>query len=328
METVILLIIFVFSMIALIKGADWFLESAEKVGFAIGLSPFIVGITIVSLGTSFPELFTGIMAVVRGTPEIVVANAIGSNIANILLVVGLSALIAGRLTVSKSLIDLDLPLLAVGTTLLLVSIYPFFSANYSDALINRAEAIILIVGYLVYILYTAFHQSFPFTNKLKIANEVIENPKKRKLKATDFLFFILGIIFLMVGSNYLIESVVKLSNLHQIAVGVISIIAVAIGTTLPELFVSVKAARKGNSELALGNIFGSNIFNSLMVIGIPGIIGDLPLDKETFSVGIPFLVLATLLFVISGISRRIHAYEGAFYLLIYILFIVKIFNLF
>ncbi len=332
--TIILAFIFAVSVVGLVKGADWFLESSEKLGLALGLSPFIVGVTIVSLGTSFPELFTGIMAVLRGAPEIVTANAIGSNIANILLVVGFSALVGGKLVVTKSLIDLDLPLLAIGTVILLGVIQPFSEGQ--EAIITRPESIILVIGYIIYFIYTIFHD-YPETEKEDVKKlpsrkerreNLAEGEKSSGFTLNDGILLFIGVFLLAFGSNYLIDSVIKLSELHQIAMGVISIIAVAIGTTLPELFVCVKAAREGNSELALGNIFGSNIFNSFIVIGIPGIIGDLPLDVETYQVGIPFLLFATLLFVISGISRRVHSYEGAFYLLLYIIFIVKIFGIF
>ena len=335
METILLIFIFTVSVVGLVKGADWFLESSEKIGLALGLSPFIVGVTIVSLGTSFPELFTAVMATLQGAPEIVSANAIGSNIANILLVIGFSALFGGSLAVTKSLIDIDLPLLAIGTAVLLAVVYPFLGGG---VVVTRPEAIILVVAYVIYFIYTVTHEPPKPEEELK----TLPSRKDRRdhisskedqdirpnVKIQDIILLLIGVILLAFGSNYLIDSVIKLSQIHQIAVGVISIIAIAIGTTLPELFVSVKAAKEGNSELALGNIFGSNLFNSFMVIGIPGIISDIPLDTETFRIGIPFLILSTILFVISGISKKVHSYEGAFYLLLYLLFIIKIFGIF
>ena len=117
--TIVWIIVFIVSLAALVKGADWFLESSEKIGLAFGLSPFIIGVLIVGLGTSFPELASGISAILQNASEIVPANAIGSNISNILLIVGIAAIIGRRLTVTKSLIDLDIPLLALSTVLLL-----------------------------------------------------------------------------------------------------------------------------------------------------------------------------------------------------------------
>ena len=156
--------------------------------------------------------------------------------------------------------------------------------------------------------------------------EIKEKPSKLNFRI--FLFLILGIIGLAIGANYTIESVLKISEFLKISTALIAITAIAVGTSLPELVVSVRAAIKKKYEIALGNIFGSNVFNILIVAGIPALIKPLAIDNLTFLVGLPFLVIATLLFVISGISRRIHIWEGAMYLLIYILFIVKLLNLF
>ena len=133
---------------------------------------------------------------------------------------------------------------------------------------------------------------------------------------------------MFLGAKYLVESVINLSDMFNIGAGVIAITAIAIGTSLPELIVSVRAAVQRKSEIALGNIFGSNLFNMLVVIGLPGLFTTLPLDEKTFSIGLPVMAAATLLFVVSGISRRIHMWEGAFYLILYVFFIGKLFELF
>jgi cation:H+ antiporter len=138
----------------------------------------------------------------------------------------------------------------------------------------------------------------------------------------------IGIVGLAIGAKYLIDSIVALSAILNIATGVIAITAVAFGTSLPELIVSVKAAMRRQSEIALGNIFGSNIFNVLAVVGLPGMFGTIYLDEKTLMIGLPVLAIATLLFIISGISRRIHMQEGALFVLLYIMFVTKLFDLF
>ncbi|HBR80144.1 MAG: Na+/Ca+ antiporter, CaCA family [Candidatus Uhrbacteria bacterium GW2011_GWF2_44_350] len=311
------LIVFVVSLAALVKGADWFLSSAEKVGLAVGLSPFIVGVTIVGAGTSLPELFSSLAAVLSGASEIVAANAIGSNIANILLIVGISALVGRRLMVSKDLIDLDLPLLAISTVLLLGVVW--------DKQVTWPEAVLLLITYGIYLLYTILHKEDAEEGKKTKKEKILVRPK---FFAKDFVLLSVGILGLVFGAKYLIDSVIGLSEIFSIGTGVIAITAVAVGTSLPELLVSVKAVRKGKSEIALGNIFGSNIFNGLVVVGIPGLFKTLVLDEPTFMIGVPALALTTLLFVISGISRRIHIWEGAFFLMVYVLFLAKLFSLF
>jgi cation:H+ antiporter len=331
------ILIFILSLVLLVKSADWFVESSEKIGLALKISPFIIGVTIVAIGTSFPELASSIAAVLKGASEIVTANVIGSNIANILLIVGISAIAARTLIVKRSLIDLDAPLLATATGLFIFIMW--------DKEIVFGEGILLLLAFIVYLLYTIFQRReevltpelievLPGGMEIKVLPSRVERRRKEikekpsKLNFRIFLFLILGITGLAIGANYTIESVLKISDFLKISTALIAITAIAVGTSLPELAVSVQAALKKKHEIVLGNIFGSNVFNILIVAGIPALIKPLAIDNLTFLIGLPFLVIATLLFVITGISRRIHIWEGAMYLLIYILFIVKLLNLF
>lgn len=333
------ILVFILSLALMIKSADWLVESAEKIGLALKVAPFIIGITIISIGTSFPELASSIAAVFKGNDEIVAANVIGSNITNILLIVGLSALAARSLIIRRSLIDLDAPLLAVATALFIFIAW--------DGKIVFGEAVLLLLAFLVYLFYTIFQRKeeiitpeltevMPDGQKIKVLPSRIERRRVKtagklpQLNFKVFFFLILGIIGLIVGANYTIESILNISEFLDIPPVVIAITALALGTSLPELVVSVRAALKKKYEIALGNIFGSNVFNILIVAGIPALIRPLTIEKDsvTFLVGLPFLAAATLLFIISGISRRIHLWEGAMYLLFYLLFIIKICGLF
>jgi cation:H+ antiporter len=318
--------IFILSLIALVKGADLLIEKAEKISLATGLSPFIVGIIIVGQGTSFPELFFSLLSTLRGLNEVAIANAIGSNIVNILLIIGLSAILAKKLVVRRNLIDLDLPLLAASTGLILGILW--------DKKVTFNESLLLIISYLIYFFYTLIHKEetpeifevLPSRRERRKKIGPKEEIIRPKFEIKDFFLLILGFLFLYFGTEYLIKSLVNLSLFLKITTGVISLTAVAFGTSLPELITSVEAAYRKKTEIALGNIFGSNVFNSLMVIGLPGLFSTLFVDDKTFFVGLPTLVLTTILFVISGISRQIHIWEGSFYLLIYLLFLGKIFN--
>lgn len=333
-------LVFIVSLAFLVKGADWFVESAEKIGLALKVSPFIIGVTIIALGTSFPELASSLAAVFKNNTEIVAANVVGSNIANILLIVGLAA-IATRsfLAVKRSLIDIDLPLLA--------SITVLFGFILWDGKITRPEGVLLLLAFLIYLLYTIFQRSIkpektfagaqvpeelPAGEVFEVLPSRVDRRRAKKpvekLNSKIFFFLILGIICLTVGANFLIDSVMKLSEILQIGVSVIAIFAVAVGTSLPELVVSVRAATQKKYEIALGNIFGSNVFNVLIVIGIPALIKPLSVDNITLKIGFPFMVIATVLLVISGITRRISVWEGSMFLLIYILFVAMLFGWF
>ncbi|MDD3072360.1 MAG: calcium/sodium antiporter [Candidatus Pacebacteria bacterium] len=325
--------IFFLSVFVLVKGADFLISSAEKIGLSMGFSPFIIGVTIVGLGTSFPELITSFVAAFKGAQEIIVANAVGSNIVNILLVVGLSAIVGRKLVVTKSLIDIDLPLLAIGTVLFLGIVF--------DKEITIGESFLMVITYGGYLLYTAFHREedddkeeeefsgiLPSRQTRRKEKVSLKNEARPKVSYKDFLILFAGIVSLLLGAKYLIDSLVELSKILNIAPSIIAVTAVSLGTSLPELIVSVKAALKKKAELALGNIFGSNVFNMFIVVGLPGLFFSLTVEDQIYTIGIPTMALATLLFVISGISRKIHMWEGAFYLSLYVLFIAKLFNWF
>ena len=253
------------------------------------------------------------------------------------MIVGLSSVVARTLIVKKSLIDLDAPLLAA-TTVLFVFIM-------LDRKIVAWEGLLLLCAFVIYLLYTILSRgeekeleedAFRVTPEemVEILPSRVERRKEAKIKGKIvpcpvfdlrvFFFLILGMAGLAIGAYFTVESVIKLAELFQIPASFIAIIAVAIGTSLPELVVSVKAALAKKYEIALGNVFGSNIFNILLVVGIPSLIQPLVIDNLTFTIGLPFLVVATLLFIISGISRRIHIWEGMMYLLLYFLFITKL----
>lgn len=301
-------IIFFLSLAVLVKSADYFTKYSEKLGVALGIPQFIIGVTIVSIGTSLPELATSIIAVLQKDTTIVAGNAVGSNIANILLVVGLSAIFAGKMIVKRSLINLDAPLLAAVTALAIFVMW--------DRVVTFKEGILLVLCYLVYSLYSIYsHQR----------ND--SEAKRNKLELKVVLIVLASAVLVYIGAKYTIDSVLKISEILKINSSVIALSAVAVGTSLPEVLVSVVAARRGKYEMALGNVFGSNIFNIAMVIGIPSFISTLDISLDTFALAIPFLIAATVLYVISGISKKIHNWEGAMYLIIYVLFIGKLFGI-
>jgi len=314
------ILVFLVSLVVLIKSADWFTESAEKMGRALHISPFVIGVTIVSVGTSLPELTTGILGIFRGDTTIAIANAVGSNIANILLVVGISAIVAGTLKVSRSLIDIDLPLL-LGATFLVTMMM-------MDGDFVWQEGLIAIAFYVIYIIYTIRsseeQDKVPFVNWFRFKRKVT----KFKVSWPAFGWLGLGAVGVYFGADWTVRSILNIAQILDINSSAIVMSALAIGTSLPELVVSATAAVKGRYEVALGNVFGSNIFNLLVVIGIPSLFATLTVDAPTLRIGIPVLLAVTILYVFSGISQRIHKWEGFIYLFIYAIFLVKLFGIF
>lgn len=311
-EIILLIGVFVASMIVMLKGADLFLVSSETIGRIFGLSAFIIGAVIVGLGTSLPELAVALFALAEGEETIIISNAVGSNISNILLIIGVAAIVARRFTISKSLIDIDLPMLVASTVIFLAIVW--------NGRVDFGEALILIGSYTIYFLYTIFSRENTDNGN--------GNKNKEKISIKLIVMLIVSAAALIFGAKYLIYSVVHIANLFNIKSALISITAVAIGTSLPELIVSVKAALAGKSELAIGNIFGSNSFNILMVVGIPALFTKLEVDSVTLQVGVPIMAAATFLFLVSGISKRIHLWEGAMFIMLYVFFIGRLFNFF
>jgi len=244
-------------------------------------------------------------------------------------VIGVSAVVGGRLIITKNLIDLELPLLAISTVLFLGVVY--------DGVVTQLEAFFLILAYVIYLIYTVLNKGELEENfVVNIGHEIEKRIAKYREKwgfmfirpffvFKDYIILVSGALMLFVGAKYLIESVIFISGEIGIATSVISITAVAIGTSLPELLVSIKAVLKKKYETSVGNILGSNAFNALMVVGVPGVITTLTLDEKTLFIGVPVMAMATLLFIISGISRTIHNWEGMMYLVVYVFFIVKLF---
>lgn len=309
MSVSIWILVLIISLAVLVKSADYFTNFAEKLGAILRIPSFIIGVTVVSIGTSLPELITSVLAVFRDSPEIVMGNIIGSNIANILLIIGVSAVVAKILSVDRDLIDVDIPLMVGGTIVLVI-------VSLWDGVVTRAEGVMALLLFMAYMWYT-----------LKTHEE------ERSAPRTDakLLWIFAGLAAtgagIYAGADFTIRSVQQIALVLHINTSVIALTAVAIGTSLPELIVSVRAAMRGKSEIALGNIFGSNVFNGSFILGVSALIRPLPVTEEVLTVGIPFLVMATALFAFSGISKRVHRYEGLVYLITFVFFIGKLFDL-
>ncbi|MAZ40814.1 hypothetical protein CL654_01715 [bacterium] len=318
-------VVFIVALYVLVKGSDYFIHQAEIIGVSFKLSPFVIGILIIGIGTSLPELTTAIVAVIKGTTEIVTANAVGSNIANTLFILGLAAIITRNLTVQKNLIYLDLPLLTAVTLLFLgVAVDGnIILDNSIPSIVTRPEAIFLILTYFVYLGYSLFYKD-DYTKKI----DDLLNGREDHSDWRNWLLMLFGLAGVIIGAKYVVDATLELSVIFGIGVSVISLFAIALGTSLPELFVSVRAIRIGKPEIAIGNIFGSNMFNLLLLIGIPGLFTNLVIDPVTLTIGLPFLAVATVLFVVSGISNKVHFWDGAMFVLMYALFVAKLLGFF
>lgn len=310
MSPLLWLLVFLISLILLVKASNWVLKGAKKIGSYLRLPPFVTGIILVGLGTSLPELASSLAAVSQGKGEVVVANIVGSNIANILLVVGLAALLSRYLFIKKGVLSVDVPFLLGGTAVFLV-----MAANGSISLIEGAILLLLAMAYLFY--YFSRREKKAFLKE-----------EKKKLDIESLSQLVFGLGGLVLAAHYLILSLSHLALFLKVPESLIAVTALAVGTSLPELAVSIRAVLAKQPAISLGNIFGSNIFNLLLVGGLSAIIHPLSIDPLMMKTGLPFLAVATLAFALSCLFRKIYLWEGVVYLVLYLLFIGRVSQLF
>ncbi len=295
------------SILVLVKSSDYFTQSAEKVGIFFKLPPFVVGVTIVSIGTSLPELVTSIFAVLDKHSAIVAGNVAGSNIANILLVLGLSSIVSKNLLTEHDIMKVDLPFLAASSFFLYLACL--------DGQFDYKEGILSLIAIIVYMIYAG-----------RSRNIGIENIIMEKLSLKEPIILLLSIIFVNLSAQYTIQNIVDISNLLHISTGVVAASIVALGTSLPELMVSLNASKRGNLEMAIGNIIGSNIFNTFGIMGAASIVGNLTIDKTTLHISLPVMVAATIMIVFSLQNKAMSKWIGYTFIIFYVLYIMKLFS--
>lgn len=298
--------LFIISLGVLLKASDWFIDSAEEVGLSFGISPFIIGLTIVAFGTSLPELATSMAAVFSGNSEIVIGNVVGSNITNIALVLGIVALIANPIKLDYNIWHIDMPYLWGSAFLLYFALL--------DGRFTLFEALLFLGGIVMFLVYS-----------FKSDSEGNSEPRQ-KLGYRPFLFLFIGGLFVWLGAEYTIRAISHLSALAGISPEIIALSAVALGTSLPEVIVSINASRKGNASLAVGNVLGSNIFNTYVVMSIPSFFGELIIPDNIMEFSLPFMLAMTLLFGIISNNKKITRWEGVLVLMFYVFYMVSLFQ--
>jgi cation:H+ antiporter len=302
-------LVLVLALYILVRGADVFVVGAKEIGASFGKSSFAIGVLIVGLGTSLPELASSIAAVLDGTTEIVTANAVGSNVTNILLIVGVLAMLGGPVKINKNLLQTELPIFIIATI--------HFVASIHDGIIDRIEALLLFGTFCAYIWYL-------FSSNNSAKKEMSVKPENKKVTIKSIVFVLMGIGAVLIGANYTVEMAVNIATGLSVPIGLVSIGAIAIGTSLPELFVSLQALKTNETDLAIGNIFGSNAFNILLVIGIPGLIMPLEVGSVVMELGLWVLVAASLILFINGLARQVQKWEGVAMILFFCFFLVKL----
>jgi cation:H+ antiporter len=304
--------------------ADKFVFGASALARNLGISPMIIGLTIVAMGSSAPEMMIAATASLQGNPDTAIGNAIGSNITNIALVLGLTALF-NPLTVSSSTIKREIPLILVITA---IATYMLANSNFSFN-----EGLILIVGFVVYIATLLFvtlkrAKENPIDDKMVLeAEQEVPDGVSTKLSV---IWLIVGMILLPLSASFLVDSSIFIAKAFGISDLVIGLTVIAIGTSLPELAASIMSIIKKEDDLALGNIIGSNIFNILAVLSLAGLIAPGDIDNAAASRDAPFMLATTFLLFILCFSRggkfRITRAKGLLLLAVFIGYQVLLFS--
>jgi len=312
--------LFVLGLIFLLKGADFLVQGSSSLAKKLGVPSLVIGLTVVAFGTSLPELVVNIIAAISGNAEIAFGNVVGSNLANLLLILGLTATVMS-LKVEKSTIWKQLPFsLLAGIVVLL-----FSSTFYLDSLglqyIYRFEGIILLLFFVIFLYYVY---------ELSKGNRVLEDPKlkiKRDPYGKIILYIVVGLIGLYLGGEWTVNGAISIAKFFGMSEYFISLTIVAIGTSLPELITSIIAAIRKDVDLAVGNIIGSNIFNLFLVLGVSSVITPIAIPKFAI-IDLCVLVFSSILlfsFMFIGKKHQVDRWQGITFVLMYVIFMYYVY---
>ncbi len=305
------IILLIIGFVILIKGADLFVDGASNIALNFKVSKMLIGLTIVAFGTSAPEFAVSVKGLLSGSFDIVLGNVIGSNILNILLILGVAAMIH-PLVVKSNTVKKELPI----TLLITVLFSVLLSDNLFDKSMSnnftRGDGIVLILFFLVFIYYL-----------INLMRNKVEDTTDEKILSLpkSFLYTFIGLVAIILGSNFVVDSASYLAKALGVSERIISLTIIALGTSLPELVTSVMATKKGEYDIAIGNIVGSNIFNIGIVIGLPvTILGGINKIAFSYIDLIVMIVTALMLYLFSKNDYKISKREGLSFLILFVVY--------
>ena len=306
LQVIILLAGFLF----LVKGADWFVEGAASIAKKLGIPQLIIGLTIVAMGTSMPEAAVSITAAMNKNAGITIGNVVGSNILNILIILGITAVIT-NVAIQRSTLLYEIPFMTVITIVLLI-----FGITGSE--VTFIEGVIFWILFLIYLGYL-----FVMAKK---GNDQEEAEAKDIPVWKCMLLMVIGGILVVKGSDFAVSGATEIARYFGMSERFIGLTIVALGTSLPELVTSVTAARRGNAGIAIGNIVGSNILNILIILGITAVITNVAIQRSTLLYEIPFMIVITIVLLIFGITgSEVTFIEGVIFWILFLIYLGYLF---
>jgi cation:H+ antiporter len=308
-------ILFIIGLVLLIKGASWLVDGASSIAKKLNISAIVIGLTIVAFGTSTPELIVNIFATIEGNTEIAIGNVLGSNIANILLILGISALIHPLLS-KKNTVWKEIPLSLLAAVLVGFMANDILIDGAKSSMLSRIDGLVLISFFIIFLYYTF--------GIAKVQGEASDEDIKEFSYPKSILFIVVGLVGLTVGGKWIVDGAVKIAESFNVSQSLIGLTIVAIGTSLPELATSAMAAYKKQSDIAIGNVVGSNIFNIFWILGLSSIVKPLPFNQNS-QIDVMMTIFASLvLFILLMVGKRhvIEKWQGVLMILIYIGYLV------
>lgn len=297
----------------LVKGADYLVDGAASIARRFNISSIVIGLTIVAFGTSAPELVVNVLASLRGTTEIAIGNIVGSNIANIFLILGISALVY-PLRANKNTVLKEIPFSLLAAVVLGILVNDKFLGGLGSNVLTFGDALILLAFFVIFLYYT-----FGIAQQ----GEAGDTEVKHLTTMRSVVYIMGGLVLLVVGGKWIVDAAVYFATSLGISQSVIGLTIVAVGTSLPELATSVVAAYKKQSDIAIGNIVGSNIFNIFFILGVSGLIAPLPfLPSSNFDI-LMTAVASVILFLVMYIGKKhtIERWQGVALIAVYVAYV-------
>lgn len=314
MEMILPIILLVVGFVLLIKGADWLVDGASSIATHFKVSKTLIGLTIIAFGTSAPELAVSVSSLASGSTDMLLGNVIGSNVINVLLLIGVGALIC-PIRVNKDTIRKEIPILLLISTALVVLFLDMSLNGASNNTITRSDAIICLLFFAIFLYYLI---AMAFRNR-EVSSRKKEKPKYKMGIAC--IMSIVGLAGLVGGSQLVVNNATEIAHALGVSDRIIALTIIALGTSLPELVTTIIAARKKETDLIVGNIIGSNIFNICIVMGLPVAIFGSITPSSFQMVDIVMLILsALLLFIMTRRDEKVSRREGALMLLVFLIY--------
>lgn len=309
MNIFIAIALLIVGFVMLTKGADWFVDGSSALAFRLGIPQLVIGLTIVAMGTSAPEAAVSITSALKGNEGITVGNVVGSNIMNILLILGIASVIV-PLAVQKSTRMIEIPYMIAITVL-------FGILGYTGEMVTRVEGGILWIAFLIYLGYLLW--------MAKKGKEDNEPDEKQKSLPVQLLMILVGLVCIVLGSDFVVDGATEIAEMIGISERIIGLTIVAFGTSLPELVTSIAAARRGNADIAIGNIVGSNVFNILFVAGTSALISPVVFEsKFVLDTAVATATAVLLLVCVCNKEGKLKRSGGIIMLLAYAAYFVKL----